>query len=173
VKGAGVSLSTVSDNKTFLVTSAKLLREGEHGLSLVEGADPSWWTSGDLMKGIPTPQKVRSWWEDRDLPPEGGEHAEHAAEQGHKPHTYGENPVRHSTEQESNVFGEGSTDEGDAEHVRQVFDSLANSENGTDRRKTEDEYKAFGMFGVPGGSGEDVEPETDDHPLDCECKECL
>jgi len=161
-KGAGVSLSTVSDNKTFLVTSAKLLRETEHGLCLVEGAEPSWWTSGDLMKGLPTPQKVRSWWEDRNLPPEGTEHveqAEHAAKQGQGSHTYGENPVRHSAEQEPNTFGEGSTDEGDAEHVRQVFGSLPNSENGTDKRKTEDEEKAFGMFGALGGSDEDVEPE--------------
>jgi DNA primase len=174
-KGAGVSLSTVSDNKTFLVTSAKLLREGEHGLSLVEGAEPSWWTSGDLMKGLPTPQKVRSWWEGRDLLPEGAEraeHAEHAAEQGQKPHTHAENPVRHSAEQEPNIFGEGSTDEGDTEHVRQAFGSLANSENGTDRRKNEVEEKAFGMFGAFGGSGEDVEPEPDEHPLDCPCIEC-
>jgi hypothetical protein len=67
---AGVSISTISENKTFLVTSAKLLKEGEHGLSLVEGAEPAWWEAADLTKGLPTPDKVRAWWNDRG--PDGG-----------------------------------------------------------------------------------------------------
>jgi DNA primase len=77
-KAAGVALSTVSDNKTFLVTSAKLMKESDYGLTLVEGAEPSWWQTGELMGGLPTPEQVRAWWEDKDPePPEGAEHAEH------------------------------------------------------------------------------------------------
>jgi hypothetical protein len=77
-KAAGVALSTVSDNKTFLVTSAKLMKESDYGLTLVEGAEPYWWQTGELMGGLPTPEQVRAWWEDKDPePPEGAEHAEH------------------------------------------------------------------------------------------------
>jgi hypothetical protein len=93
-KGAKVSLSTVSDNKTFLATSAKFIKETESGLALVEGADPSWWATGGIMAGLPTPEKVRSWWEDRYPPSEGAEHAEHAAEVNGKRHTYAGNDVR-------------------------------------------------------------------------------
>jgi hypothetical protein len=59
---AGVKQGTVSKNKTFLVTSAKLVRETDHGLALVEGAELSWWTDADLMNGFPSPKKVRQWW---------------------------------------------------------------------------------------------------------------
>jgi 5S rRNA maturation endonuclease (ribonuclease M5) len=59
---ASVKQGTVSKNKTFLVTNAKLVWEPNHGLALVEGAEPSWWTDADLMNGFPSPEKVRQWW---------------------------------------------------------------------------------------------------------------
>jgi DNA primase len=59
---ACVKQGTVSKNKTFLVTSAKLLQETDHGLALVEGAEPSWWADDNLMNGFPSPEKVRQWW---------------------------------------------------------------------------------------------------------------
>jgi hypothetical protein len=65
---SGVQQGTVSKNKTFLTTSAKLLRETDHGLALVEGAEPSWWTDADLMNGFPSPEMVRRWWSE-DSPP--------------------------------------------------------------------------------------------------------
>ena len=67
-KAAGVGLSTISENKTFLVTSAKLLKEGDDGLALVEGADPP---GGRARpdEGSPTPEQVRRWWESKDPPP--------------------------------------------------------------------------------------------------------
>jgi hypothetical protein len=153
-KAAGVSLSTVSDNKTFLVTSAKLLKETEGGLALVEGADPSWWGTGDLMSGLPTPKQVRAWWEDRDPPPDGAEHAEHAehaAKQGDNTHTYAVNGVRQGAEQEPNRSRTGSAggepSRPSAEHVRQVFGEGPNSENGVGKRETDDGEEVFGMFG--------------------------
>jgi hypothetical protein len=159
-KGAKVSVSTVSDNKTFLVTSAKLMKETECGLALVEGAEPSWWTSGDLTKGLPTPDNVRSWWDDRVPPPAGAEHAEHgehAAVRDPKPHNYAENHDRHSTEQESNMFDEGLAGKRGAEHVRQAFGEAPNSENGKDTPKTGEPEEMFAMFG---GSeeGDDDDP---------------
>jgi DNA primase len=85
--GGDFSQSTLSDNKTFLAMSAKMIRETDHGLALVPGADPSWWAldENDMMKGLPTPAKVRSWWDDRGPDPEGSpdpaesaDHADHA-----------------------------------------------------------------------------------------------
>jgi DNA primase len=120
-KAAGVALSTVSDNKTFLVTSAKLLKETDQGLTLVTGAEPSWWESGELTQALPTPKQVRAWWKDKDPdPPEGAEHAEQpnkSAEHEPDPHTYGDYGVRHPTEQDPNTFGSI----GVPEHVREVF----------------------------------------------------
>jgi hypothetical protein len=67
---AGVSQSTVSDNKTFLVKSVKLLWEAhEGGLALVDGADPSWWEKGDALHGFPRPEEVRAWWSGDSSPP--------------------------------------------------------------------------------------------------------
>jgi hypothetical protein len=150
-KAANVSLSTVSDNKTFLVTSVKLIKETEGGLALVEGAEPSWWESGDLMKGVPTPEQVRSWWEDRDPPPEGAEHAEHGTTADQNVHSYAANGIRHPAEQEPNAFGNAKADHEQgaepAEHVRQMFGEEPNNENGVGKRKTDDREEVFGVFG--------------------------
>jgi len=85
---AEVSISTLSDNKTFLVTSAKFLREGDDGLSLVEGAEPAWWEDEDLTKGLPTPDKVRAWW-DECGPGGGGGTSPHPPETAEQPNTGG------------------------------------------------------------------------------------
>lgn len=74
---AKVSLSTISDNKTFLVTSAKFMKETEGGLCLVQGANPSWWTTGDIMRGLPQPAQVNTWWEDRAQAEEPTERVRH------------------------------------------------------------------------------------------------
>lgn len=59
---SGVPQSTVSDNKSFLVHSLKLLDEHRGGLTLAQGADPSWWEKGDALDGFPRPDQVKSWW---------------------------------------------------------------------------------------------------------------
>jgi hypothetical protein len=66
---AGVKQGTVSKNKTFLMTSAKLLRETDYGLALVEGAELSLWASDNLMNGFPSPKMVLRWWSE-DSPPD-------------------------------------------------------------------------------------------------------
>src|SRR5215203_185480 len=65
-----VSQGSISNNKTFLITSAKLMKETEYGLALVEGAEPSWWSQDGIMTGLPTPEQVRAWWEDSDPDPD-------------------------------------------------------------------------------------------------------
>ena len=98
-KQAGVSTSTISDNRTFLVMSAKLLKETDGGLALVEGAKPEWWETRELMQGLPTPEQVRAWWEERDPdPPEGADHADQPitdTDQGQQAHRNGDLADRH------------------------------------------------------------------------------
>jgi hypothetical protein len=76
-----VSQGSISNNKTFLITSAKLMKETDNGLVLVEGAEPSWWSQDGIMRGLPTPEQVRAWWEDSDpdpdSPPKGANRANH------------------------------------------------------------------------------------------------
>jgi hypothetical protein len=58
-----VRQASISENKTFLVKSAKLLWEPqEGGLALVKDADPSLWEKGDTLDGFPKPEQVRIWW---------------------------------------------------------------------------------------------------------------
>ncbi|HLM77656.1 MAG TPA: hypothetical protein VK361_04590, partial [Rubrobacteraceae bacterium] len=91
-----VSQGSISNNKTFLVTSAKLMKENEYGLALVEGAEPSWWSQDGIMTGLPTPEQVRAWWEDSDPdpgpPPKSANRANHLNtedESDYNPDTYG------------------------------------------------------------------------------------
>jgi hypothetical protein len=82
-QAAGVSQSTVSGNKTFLVKSAKLVREvGEGGLALVKDAEPSWWHSGDALLGFPKPEEVRAWWAGNDPTPPSPEGADRTDHEG-------------------------------------------------------------------------------------------
>jgi hypothetical protein len=104
-EAGGVSLGAVSQHKTFLVMSAKLMIEGPDGLALVDGADPSWWDSSKIMGGLPTPEKVLAWWEGRDPdPPKSGEHVNTEGEQDQKAHTYGESSVHEPDEHDVNMF---------------------------------------------------------------------
>lgn len=109
---AGVSVSTVSEHKTFLTKSVKLLYEVEEsGLTLVADAEPSWWEKGDLLVRFPRPEQVRAWWEDFHSisVAESAEHAEHPDDESLVPLTYAEKGVRHSTEHEPNAAEHSST----------------------------------------------------------------
>ena len=61
---AGLSQPAVAKHKTFLATSVKLIREADGGLALVDGAEPAWWASEGLMRGFPSPEKVRGWFDE-------------------------------------------------------------------------------------------------------------
>jgi DNA primase len=137
-EAGGVSLGAVSNHKTFLVMSAKLIRESEDGLALVDGADPSWWATGKMMQGLPTPAKVRAWWEENDPdPPKGGEHGEHVntpPEEGAKSHTYEESGVHAPDEHDMNT-GEEQVNTGEPpdeqdERVHDPFTEGMNTGNG-------------------------------------------
>jgi DNA primase len=157
--GANVSQSVVSDNKTFLVMSAKLIKESEHGLSLVEGAEPSWWATGDLMTGLPTPEQVRTWWDDRDPdpdpPPKSADHADradHANQEGQNPHTYAENGDRHPPDQ-SPISDRSPAPEGrTADYDRQVIGNPPISENDIGKPNADGDEDVIGMIGKIGGS---------------------
>jgi DNA primase len=105
-EAGGVSLGAVSNHKTFLVMSAKLIKESGDGLCLVEGADPSWWETGEMMEGLPTPAQVRRWWQERGPePPEHGEHVNTDGEEPSNPHNYGESGVHARDEHDVNTSG--------------------------------------------------------------------
>jgi DNA primase len=133
-----VSLGAVSNHKTFLVMSAKLIKETDDGMALVEGADPSWWAAGKILEGLPTPAQVRSWWEERDPdPPEHGEHANKGGEQDQKADTYADSGVYATDEHDVNTHqGEVNTpappdaDGEQDEHVHDLFTEEMNTENG-------------------------------------------
>ena len=89
-----ISHQAVSKHKTFLISSAKLLKEVEgSGLALVAGAEPSWWEGGDLTKGIPTPEQVHSWWNPPPDPSKPRGQRGQAAKTQPEPDTYAENSV--------------------------------------------------------------------------------
>jgi hypothetical protein len=183
--GASVSQSVVSENKTFLVTSAKLLKETESGLALVEGAEPSWWDSGDLTKGLPSPAKVRAWWDEQDPPPRGGggesakgaghaDHADRATNQSQNSHTYAGNADRLLTDQPpiTNPQGGGDAEGGgpSADHDREVIGTLPISENGIGKPKTGDDDSLIGMIGkISGSEGENGKcPHGTPHGYPCD-----
>ena len=143
--GAGVSPQTVSNNKTFLVTSAKLLKETEYGLALPEGADPSWWSDSELSTGLPTPEKVRYWWEDDppDPPPRDGGQGGHAAETDGNPLHYAENAVQQPTGQPLDTSSSPGGGTGHPAELTGLIHPLSSegldSENSLDKRHTEGE----------------------------------
>jgi DNA primase/transcriptional regulator with XRE-family HTH domain len=153
-KGAGVSPQTVSNNKSFLVMSAKLMKQTEAGLALVEGADPSWWASGDLMAGLPTPEKVRSWWEGEDDPPPDGQkitgHTGQGTETGHKPHTYAEKYIQEDGGQPKEVSNPLEESEEVPGHVQPQSNETLDSENGLGKPNTADKER---VSSVSSGSG--------------------
>jgi hypothetical protein len=82
---AGVSQPAVAKHKTFLATSVKLIREADRGLALVNGAEPAWWASEGLMRGFPSPEKVRQWYEE-DEPPDGSAPRKSRDSRNHRNH---------------------------------------------------------------------------------------
>jgi hypothetical protein len=129
-EAGGVSLGAVSNHKTFLVMSAKLMKESEDGLALVEGADPSWWETGKIMQGLPTPAKVRSWWEERDPdPPKPGEHVNTESGDEATQHTYGKSGVHGPDEDGVNTDTPSAEQDEQHERVHGLFTERMNTKN--------------------------------------------
>jgi DNA-binding XRE family transcriptional regulator len=60
-QAGGMSKGTVSKHKAYLTKSLGLLYETEDvRLNISEAADPSWWESGEVMKGFPAPRAPRA-----------------------------------------------------------------------------------------------------------------
>jgi transcriptional regulator with XRE-family HTH domain len=168
---AGVSVSTVSEHKTYLTKSVKLLREAdEGGLTLVADAEPSWWEKGDLLVGFPRPEQVRVWWEEQGPTPalETAEHAEQNANEAQGPPDDAGNSVRLSAEQSLNGTEHCPSGNRVDERVWQgTLDVRQGGEHekGLGKGQTVPADGVFGMFGtsedreplcnhdVPGGKG--------------------
>jgi hypothetical protein len=149
---AGVSVSTVSEHKTYLTKSVKLLRETEGGLTLVADAEPSWWEKGDLLIGFPRPEQVRAWWEEEQLAcaSETAEHAEHPVDTAREPLGNAGSGVRHSAEQSANGAEHPMSGSQSYEGVRQETASVRQGterETSLDMAQTARGGEAFGAFG--------------------------
>lgn len=199
---AGVSVSTVSENKTFLAKSVKLLYEAEEGgLTLVADAEPDWWRKSDeLLAGFPRPEQVERWWKDKktSTASKTAEHAEHPNDEDSIPFTYGKKGVRQETEhvrqdseRENGLGNPESVTDGEVFGVFGCFEG--SPEESTDERAGE-ENRVSGVGRVPvsfdlkpgtsatveeltkrRGQGEQQERLAEDwknHPLDCQCDDC-
>jgi transcriptional regulator with XRE-family HTH domain len=157
---AGVSVSTVSEHKSYLTKSVKLLREAEEGgLTLVADAEPSWWEKGDLLVGFPRPEQVRMWWEEeRPSPvPATAEQAEQSTDEAQNPLDNAASGVRHSAEQSPNGAEQSTISGRSDQGVRQGtlgFRQGSKHEKGLGKGQTARDDGAFGMF----GTSEDSEP---------------
>ena len=160
---AGVSQSMVSENKSFLAMSAKLLQDTEHGLLLASGAEPSWWEEGDLMKGLPSPEQVRTWWEEKPPdPPESADQADHPDQEAPKADTYADSgdrpPSDHSPITDRLPKEPADRSEGD----RQVIGDPPISENAIDKPNANGKTEVIGPIGVIGSfQGEREDPSAD------------
>src|SRR5829696_775112 len=168
--GAGVSPQTVSNNKTFLVQSAKLVRDTEHGLVLVPGAEPGWWAEGDLTAGLPTPKKVRAWWNEGGPPdPQNGGHAGQAPRTGSEADSYGGNSVQWGSGQAVDVSSlvESTNGHHPTGHVHTVSSGVVDSEISIDKPKSQDQAGLSSLssgFGAKRGLFSEDEPELGDDP---------
>ncbi len=157
---AGVSVSTVSEHKSYLTKSVKLLREAEEGgLTLVADAEPSWWDKGDLLVGFPRPEQVRMWWEEQRAAPasETAEHAEQNADVTQEPLGDAGNSVRDCAEQSPNGAEHSPSSSQADEGVRQETIGVrqrSEHQNGLVEQETTEDKDAFGLF----GTSEDREP---------------
>jgi hypothetical protein len=149
---ADVSVSTVSDHKTYLTKSVKLLREADEGLALVAGAEPSWWEKEDLLLGFPRPEQVRAWWEEARSAssPQTAERAEQDADEAQNALGNAENGVRRSAEHPPNGAEHLIGDERSPGGVRQdTVGARQGTEHGNalGKREIMSDEQLFGMFG--------------------------
>jgi DNA primase/transcriptional regulator with XRE-family HTH domain len=150
---AGISQSTVSSNKTFLVHSAKLLVETEEGLALVAGAEPSWWEKRDVMSGIPTPEEVEEWWESSTTSPErgggGADHIDHIPYTSHSELAYDQNGDRQGDDHDpiTDRLVEGATIVlNDTDHDRRMIGEHPIARNGSNKADSSGQEGAIGAI---------------------------
>lgn len=133
-----VSTGAVSKHKAFLVTSAKLLREGDNGLTLVKGAEPSWWSDDDLMSGLPRPEQVKSWWRESFLPDGGRVRRCDPRELDHPSQPHETRECREHTEEENQSV------RADAENVARVRDKHLSNTREHDESDHQAEHALLG-----------------------------
>jgi hypothetical protein len=154
---AGVHHSTVGDNKTFLTKSAKLLRETDDGLlTLVAGAEPSWWRKSDLLLGFPRPEQAWQWWVEKNplFAPETTRHDRHTQNGGQKAYSNAEKGGGHPTRHPATTARQGETEGQQEEEDKEVAggktilaDGSPDSENGIDKPQTNVCGAVVGMAG--------------------------
>jgi transcriptional regulator with XRE-family HTH domain len=152
-RAAGVSQSTVSENKTFLVKSAKLVREvGEGGLALVKDAEPSWWHSGDALLGFPKPDEVKAWWAGNDPTPpspEGADRTDHEGDTALEAASEAVNGDRRDADQERETddhYEKKGAAQGDR-RAEAGDRKVADQENGLQKANDASDEEVIGVIG--------------------------
>jgi hypothetical protein len=163
---AGIHHSTVAEeHKTYLIKSAKLLREvDEGGLDLVADAEPSWWRKDDLLVGFPRPEQVWRWEnEDQASDPELARHARHPQEEQEKPRTSAESSVGRPSRHRPDDTRHATPGEMSDTKTR-VSDEQPDSESPLSRSETGSSGPVSGVSGTL---------ESSQHPRNCLCDECF
>ncbi len=165
---ANVHHSTVGEQRTFLTRSVKLLRETEGGaLALVDDAEPSWWSKGEVLAGLPRPEQVRDWYEGRgeSTSPASARQSRHPSEESHDADTYAEKGDGHSTRQQPAATRRPAAEEGSeglADAKPPVADRRPATQSGVDKPDAEHEEP---LAGVAGGFGRGNTPPPSSNGL--------
>ena len=155
---AGVHHSTISEHRTYLVWTVKLLRETESGkLDLVADAEPSLWNDEDLLEGFPRPKKVWRWWKEEGLSaPEPTRQARQPDDEARKQLTHTGNSGGHSTRHPSATIRH-------AEETCPVADgevAVADETPATESRVDKQHVNGAGSVVGVAGTYENGKPET-------------
>ena len=151
--------STISEHRTYLTKSAKLLRETESGmLDLVADAEPSWWNDDDLLEGFPHPEKVWRWWEEKESQPnsESGRHARHTKDENQEPPKYAGNAGGHFTRHPTATTRHSEDNHSAADRQTTVAGKTPADESRVDKPDSNGSGSLAGVAGVSEDSEEKV-----------------
>jgi len=149
-ESAGVHHSTVGEHRTYLIRSAKLLRETESGmLDLVADAEPSWWNDDDLLDGFPHPEKVWRWWkEEGRSAPESARQARQLDDEARKQLTDTEKSGGHSTRRSSATIRHGDVSCPVADGEAAVADETPATESRVGKQHVNESESVVGVAGT-------------------------
>jgi parallel beta-helix repeat protein len=156
VNVSGSARGTLEDND--------ILANGEVGVVITgEGADPSWWKDGDMMKVLPTPAQVRAWWGDHDPPPNPPNHpnqANHPSEKGEEPRTYADSDDLGRIDHSVIIPDASSAKKEGVNHNQRVINEELISGNGLPKRDTGAKEEVIRMISGSEGQGEGLARNT-------------
>jgi hypothetical protein len=160
---AEVHHSTVGEHRTFLVKSAKLLRETQSGiLDLVADAEPSWWHKEDLLAGFPRPEQVWRWWDENVSHPAAtpARQSRHGEIEASDPPTCAQISGGHSTRHPFATIRHPQGERLMAGWGTAVADEVSATKSPIDKPDSNVSGPVAGMAGASENGGENISPTT-------------